>query len=52
MNVPSVVVDPDDPDGQSLLFWYPSVMAGRESYIRPPSRSSPEQNQLSIRMKT
>jgi Nucleotidyl transferase AbiEii toxin, Type IV TA system len=34
-NVPSVVVDSDDPDGQSLLFWYPSATAGRDSYIRP-----------------
>jgi hypothetical protein len=34
-NVPSVVVDPDDPDGQSLLFWYPTVTAGRDEYIRP-----------------
>jgi hypothetical protein len=30
-----VVVDPEDPDGQSLLFWYPSVTAGRDEYIRP-----------------
>src|ERR1019366_3856367 len=34
-NVPSVVVDPDDPDGQTLLFWYPAVTAGRDEYIRP-----------------
>jgi Nucleotidyl transferase AbiEii toxin, Type IV TA system len=34
-NVPSVVVDPDDPDGQSLLFWYPAVTAGRDQYVRP-----------------
>jgi hypothetical protein len=33
--VPSVVVDPDDRDGQSLLFWYPTVNAGRDEYIRP-----------------
>jgi hypothetical protein len=33
--VPSVVVDPDDPDGQTLLFWYPAVTAGRDEYIRP-----------------
>lgn len=33
--VPSVVVDPDDRDGQSLLFWYPTVTAGRDEYIRP-----------------
>lgn len=32
---PSVVVDPDDPDGQSLLFWYPSVTATTNEYIRP-----------------
>src|SRR6266851_1807738 len=34
-NVPSVVVDSDDPDHQSLLFWYPVVTAGRDDYIRP-----------------
>ena len=34
-NIPNVVVDPDDPDGQSLLFWYPSVTAARGDYIRP-----------------
>jgi hypothetical protein len=32
---PSVAVDPDDPDGQSLLFWYPTVTAGQNDYIRP-----------------
>jgi hypothetical protein len=30
-----VVVDPDDPDRQSLLFWYPAVTAGRDEYVRP-----------------
>jgi hypothetical protein len=35
VNVPSVIVDPDDPDGQSLLFGYPAVTAGRDDYIRP-----------------
>ncbi len=34
-NDPRVVVDPDDPDGQTLLFWYPEVTAGRDEYIRP-----------------
>ena len=34
-NDPSVAVDPDDPDGQSLLFWYPSVTTARDDYIRP-----------------
>jgi hypothetical protein len=34
-NEPSVVIDPDDPDGQSLLFWYPSVTAEHDDYIRP-----------------
>lgn len=34
-NVPSVVIDPDDPDGQSLLFWYPAVTAGRDDYVCP-----------------
>jgi len=31
---PGVIVDPDDPDGQSLLFWYPAVTAGQDDYIR------------------
>jgi len=35
VNGPSVVVDPDDPDGQSLLFWYPSVTTAQDDYIRP-----------------
>jgi hypothetical protein len=35
VNGPNVVIDADDADGQSLLFWYPSVTAGRDSYIRP-----------------
>jgi len=30
-----LVVDEDDPDGQSLLFWYPSVSAGQDPYVRP-----------------
>ncbi len=34
-NDPRMVVDPDDPDGQTLLFWYPEVTAGRDDYIRP-----------------
>jgi hypothetical protein len=34
-NRPSVVIDPDDPDGQSLLFWYPSVTAAKDDYVRP-----------------
>ena len=32
VNGPNVVIDADDADGQSLLFWYPSVTAGRDSY--------------------
>jgi hypothetical protein len=32
---PSVAVDPNDPDGQSLLFWYPTVTTGQDDYIRP-----------------
>jgi hypothetical protein len=32
---PSVVIDPDDPDGQSLLFWYPIVTAANDDYVRP-----------------
>ena len=27
-------LDPDDPDGQTLLFWYPAVTATRDDYIR------------------
>lgn len=34
-NEASVVIDPGDPDGQSLLFWYPSVTAARDDYVRP-----------------
>ena len=34
-NEASVVIDPDDPDGQSLLFWFPSVTAARDDYVRP-----------------
>lgn len=34
-NGPGVAVDPDDPDGQSLLFWYPTVTTGHGDYIRP-----------------
>ena len=34
-NRPSVVIDPDDQDGQSLLFWYPSVTAAKDDYVRP-----------------
>jgi hypothetical protein len=34
-NDPTVAIDPDDPDGQSLLFWYPIVTTERGDYIRP-----------------
>jgi hypothetical protein len=30
-----LVIDEDDPDGQSLLFWYPSVSAEPDPYVRP-----------------
>lgn len=30
-----LIVDEDDPDGQRLLFWYPSVSAGQDPYVRP-----------------
>ena len=30
-----LIVDEDDPDGQSLLFWYPSLSAGEDPYVRP-----------------
>lgn len=35
LNEPSVAIDTDDPDGQSLLFWYPAVAVGQDDYIRP-----------------
>ena len=34
-NDPTVAIDPDDPDGQSLLFWYPTVSTGHGDYVRP-----------------
>jgi Nucleotidyl transferase AbiEii toxin, Type IV TA system len=34
-NDPTIAVDPDDPDGQSLLFWYPTATTARDEYIRP-----------------
>jgi len=34
-NDPTIAVDSDDPDGQSLLFWYPTVTTGHSDYIRP-----------------
>ncbi len=30
-----VELDPDDPDRQSLLIWYPKVTAADEGYVRP-----------------
>lgn len=30
-----LIVDEDDPDGQSLLFCYPSLSAGEDPYVRP-----------------
>jgi hypothetical protein len=35
-NGPRVVIAPDDPDGQSLLFWYPSVTATQDNQFGPP----------------
>jgi len=32
---PNVAVDAGDPDGQTLLFWYPAVTKGQDDYIRP-----------------
>jgi hypothetical protein len=29
-----VEADPDDPDGQSLLLWYPTATAEGNAYIR------------------
>jgi len=34
-HVPSIAIDADDPDGQSLFFWYPTVTIGHGDYIRP-----------------
>ena len=34
-NDPSMAFDADDPDGQSLLFWYPAVTTGHGNYVRP-----------------
>ena len=34
-NDPTIAVDSDDPDGQSLLFWYPTVTTRHGDYIRP-----------------
>lgn len=34
-NDPTVAIDPDDEDGQSLLFWYPAVTTAQGDYIRP-----------------
>jgi hypothetical protein len=34
----TVVVDPGDSDGQSILFWYPAVTVGRDDYIRPAAK--------------
>ena len=31
-NEPTLAIDPD---GQSLLFWYPTATARRDDYIRP-----------------
>ncbi|CAB3765765.1 nucleotidyl transferase AbiEii/AbiGii toxin family protein [Paraburkholderia humisilvae] len=30
----TLAADPDDADGQSLLFWYPMATAGQDDYIR------------------
>jgi Nucleotidyl transferase AbiEii toxin, Type IV TA system len=32
---PSMVIDDQDPDGQTILFWYPSVTGPPDTYIRP-----------------
>ncbi len=34
----SVEVDEDDPDGQTLIFRYPSVVIARDEYVRPSVR--------------
>jgi len=34
-NDPGLAIDSDDPGGQSLLFWYPTVTTRRDDYIRP-----------------
>jgi len=30
-----IAPDPDDPDGQSLLLWYPTITAPGDGYVRP-----------------
>lgn len=30
-----LIPDEDDPDGQTLLFWYPGVSPGQDQYVRP-----------------
>jgi len=34
-NDPGLAIDSDDPGGQSLLFWYPTVTTRRDDYLRP-----------------
>jgi hypothetical protein len=33
-----VVIDKKDPDGQTLLLWYPSLFGDRDSYVSPAVR--------------
>ncbi len=33
-----LMLDDEDPDRQSILFWYPSVAAHQEGYVRPAVR--------------
>lgn len=33
-----VVIDPKDPDGQTLLLWYPSLFGDRDNYVSPAVR--------------
>jgi hypothetical protein len=39
--VARLAIDEDDPDGQSLLFWYPTVSAERDPMCGRQSRSNP-----------
>jgi len=40
-------IDPEDKDGQTLLFWYPAVTASVGDYIRSAVKSNPAQSQRS-----
>jgi len=45
-----VEADPADPDGQTLLVWYPEVEPRDDAYVRPPFGSSLVRNPRSTRI--